>query len=474
MHSTFGRTSKSRKLLTVAMILSVSGTLTACVTNSSKTSASNPAPISYKAGKIDMAKRAEAAARPSSMPYVAAPNSLNYAKPNYKPSQISTPKPMPVTRPAPQIAAQSFDQSGVDTDLYMHQRVGKPYTIDGKRYTPEHDPSYDDTGIASWYGPNFDGKLTANGETYDKDGLSAAHKTLPLNSDVFVTNLENGKTLKLRINDRGPFVDGRIIDLSQGAAKELGVKGLARVRVQYAGPTDPNLVKRSQSAELSMPTAPIAPQIQTPKAQPLLPQVAEVPGYKPLSVVPFASPDTVSLPQAAPIRPAPMVSVPAMPAPPLTPRDVDVPPQAPGLTRIAPLAPQITTPSRGRQDFTPPADGGVMTLTIKGPIHMASAEDDQFGHVIPALYEGEALTPSITAQNVHYVQAATFSTLARASSVKTSLSTAGHVTIHDVNSNGQHLHRVLVGPYKSEADATLALSSVVTLGFADARVTEVY
>ncbi len=92
-------------------------------------------------------------------------------------------------------------------------------------------------GIASWYGPNFNGKLTASGEVYDMNALTAAHKTLPLGTIVEVKNLENGKTVRLTINDRGPFVRGRIIDLSYRGAKELGVvkNGTARVRVRPLG-----------------------------------------------------------------------------------------------------------------------------------------------------------------------------------------------------------------------------------------------
>jgi len=92
-------------------------------------------------------------------------------------------------------------------------------------------------GIASWYGPDFNGKLTASGEVYDMNALTAAHKTLPLGTIVEVKNLENGRTVRLTINDRGPFVRGRIIDLSYRGAKELGVvkKGTARVRVTPLG-----------------------------------------------------------------------------------------------------------------------------------------------------------------------------------------------------------------------------------------------
>lgn len=113
-------------------------------------------------------------------------------------------------------------------------KVGKPYVIAGRTYVPRHDPNYDRTGIGSWYGPGFHGRKTANGETYDQNGFTAAHPTLPLNALVRVTNLENGRSLVLRINDRGPFVGNRIIDLSRAAADHLGYahQGTARVRVQ--------------------------------------------------------------------------------------------------------------------------------------------------------------------------------------------------------------------------------------------------
>jgi rare lipoprotein A len=113
-------------------------------------------------------------------------------------------------------------------------KIGDPYQVGGVWYYPKVDYAYDETGIASWYGPGFDGKATANGETYDENALTAAHKTLPLPSVVRVTNLENGRAIELRINDRGPFANGRIIDVSRRAAQLLGFEtmGTARVRVQ--------------------------------------------------------------------------------------------------------------------------------------------------------------------------------------------------------------------------------------------------
>ncbi|HMA14572.1 MAG TPA: septal ring lytic transglycosylase RlpA family protein [Kiloniellaceae bacterium] len=113
-------------------------------------------------------------------------------------------------------------------------KVGTPYQIANVWYYPREDYGYDETGIASWYGPGFHGKVTANGEIYDQEAMTAAHRTLPMPSLVQVTNLENGRSIRLRVNDRGPYAHGRIIDLSKRAAELLGFdrQGTAKVRVQ--------------------------------------------------------------------------------------------------------------------------------------------------------------------------------------------------------------------------------------------------
>jgi len=115
--------------------------------------------------------------------------------------------------------------------------VGKPYTVNGRIYVPTENPTYRAEGIASLYGPDFHGGPTANGERYDMHGISAAHPTLPLPSYARVTNLDNGRSIIVRVNNRGPFVDNRLIDLSIGTAKALNFygHGLARVRVEYVG-----------------------------------------------------------------------------------------------------------------------------------------------------------------------------------------------------------------------------------------------
>jgi rare lipoprotein A len=137
------------------------------------------------------------------------------------------------TNPPPYTAVNVPPSAGI-------YKIGQPYQIEGTWYYPREQPDYDETGIASWYGPTFYGQSTANGETFDASALSAAHRTLPMPVNVRVTNLENGKSLILRVNDRGPFARGRIIDVSEQAAKLLGFygKGTARVRVTYMSRAD--------------------------------------------------------------------------------------------------------------------------------------------------------------------------------------------------------------------------------------------
>ncbi len=134
-------------------------------------------------------------------------------------------------------------------------KVGKPYQIDSVWYYPAVDYNYAETGIASWYGPDFHGLATANGETYDMNALTAAHRTLPMPSMVRVTNLENGRQIALRVNDRGPFANNRIIDVSRRAAQLLGLEqqGTARVRVE---------IMDAESRQLAMLAGAAAPAAQ--------------------------------------------------------------------------------------------------------------------------------------------------------------------------------------------------------------------
>lgn len=139
------------------------------------------------------------------------------------------------TDPAP--VGQTAGEQGAQPWL-ERERAGPPYEANGRWYVPTPEPGYAETGQASWYGPTFHGQRAANGEIFDQEALTAAHPTLPLNSLVQVTNLENGREAVLRVTDRGPFVGERLIDLSHGAAVVLGFDrvGGARVHVRYLGP----------------------------------------------------------------------------------------------------------------------------------------------------------------------------------------------------------------------------------------------
>ena len=153
--------------------------------------------------------------------------------PKPAPPMVAAPQPQPVPAPpAPPPPPMANPQ----------YKVGTPYQIAGVWYYPKEEPDYDQTGIASWYGDAFHGRLTANGEIFDRTTISAAHPTLPMPVNVRVTNLDNGRSIVVRINDRGPFVRGRIIDLSEQAAELLGFKqqGLARVRVSFISRADLN------------------------------------------------------------------------------------------------------------------------------------------------------------------------------------------------------------------------------------------
>ena len=128
-------------------------------------------------------------------------------------------------------------------------RVGKPYMVGGREYVPQEDVNYSAVGLASWYGDDFHGRFTANGEVFDMNSISAAHPTLPLPSYVRVTNLANHRSIVVRVNDRGPYVGNRVIDLSVKTAKLLGFygHGLAKVKVEYVGRAPLARLRRPQA-----------------------------------------------------------------------------------------------------------------------------------------------------------------------------------------------------------------------------------
>ena len=177
-------------------------------------------------------------------------------------------------------------EGGQPTSRYTGYKVGRPYQVHGIWYYPKDQPDYDEIGIASWYGDQFHNHYTADGEVFDMNMPSAAHKTLPLPSLVEVTNLANGRKVLVRVNDRGPFVEGRVIDMSKASAEALGfvAQGVTRVRVRYigqapdppgvVGPHPPSTEPRQEVAALSRrsgaagPAAPPTVPTFVPTAQP--------------------------------------------------------------------------------------------------------------------------------------------------------------------------------------------------------------
>ncbi len=157
-------------------------------------------------------------------------------------SCVGSPEPRTTaSRPVPDTRASVSDNS---------PRVGATYSIGGRSYTPRDDADYQESGYASWYGEELRGNPTANGERFDPDGFTAAHRTLPLPSYVEVTSTESGRAILVRINDRGPFHGNRIIDLSQGAARQLGITGRGahqvRLRRVYPSESDKLALRRRQ------------------------------------------------------------------------------------------------------------------------------------------------------------------------------------------------------------------------------------
>lgn len=169
-------------------------------------------------------------------------------------------------------------------------RVGKPYTVAGRTYVPEENRNYRAEGLASWYGDDFHGRLTANGEVFDMTSLSAAHPTLPLPSYVRVTNVRNGKSLIVRVNDRGPYHGNRVIDVSHRAADllEFRKNGTAQVRVEYVGraPLEGSDDRQLLATLRTHQPAPAPSAVRVASASPFVPEVSIMRSGAPVRDVP--------------------------------------------------------------------------------------------------------------------------------------------------------------------------------------------
>ncbi|HEY5210459.1 MAG TPA: septal ring lytic transglycosylase RlpA family protein [Stellaceae bacterium] len=296
-------------------------------------------------------------------------------------------------------------------------KVGKPYQIQGTWYYPSENWSYDETGIASWYGEQFHGRYTADGEVFNLNELSAAHRTLPMPAVVRVTNLENGRSIKLRVNDRGPYARGRIIDVSRRAAQMLGFEGqgTAKVRVQIDVPD-------------SMKVAAAAGRNgggHAPSAGAMIAAVVSAP---------------IALPVAA-------VVAATTPAPKPAPREVRV------------------------------ADNRPMAESVVVPADRPYILDDLPGMNAPptSTLERAPTTTKISIVPVKstqiYVQAGAFSDSENAHRMEQRLRGLGQpVRVMSAAVNGASIYRVRVGPVASVDAADTLLDRVVSNGIPDARI----
>src|SRR4051812_30908246 len=219
-------------------------------------------------------------------------------------------------------AGSSGRHGGPGADGYGHSRgyfkVGSPYQVNGIWYYPRVDYNYDETGTASWYGEAFNGKPTANGEIFDLTQVSAAHKTLQLPSVVEVTNLQNNRALKVRVNDRGPFAGDRIIDLSRRAAQLLGIEraGTAPVRVRLIKDESIKVAEAAMrgdigSARLASEPRPVQTQLAATRPRPSAIWAAPPTGIAESGVAAPASTPTAPAPVALAGSPTPVPSPPA-------------------------------------------------------------------------------------------------------------------------------------------------------------------
>lgn len=328
-------------------------------------------------------------------------------------------------RPQPQATAWRGGRPAA-AGRHGYYVVGAPYEVNGVWYYPKVDYRYDHTGIASWYGPGYNGRLTADGEIFDMNRLSAAHPTLPLPSIVRVTDLENGRSLDLRVNDRGPFLDGRIIDLSRRAAEALGFarQGTAPVRVR--------ILKRQsiEVAELAREgVAPGGVLLARSAAPPVAPPVVVASAARP--AVPVGRARSPAFAEAAPPPgPAP-VELAAL-----------APPRAVGPPVAAPSAiPELRAP---RRHFRLAA----YHLPAQRQLARPAAEPD--GHI--------------------FIQAGAFAVPGNARRVSARIAGLARVEVSAAEIGGVALYRVRLGPFASVAEANRVLARVIGSGYTGARL----
>lgn len=298
-----------------------------------------------------------------------------------------------------------------DTQSQGAYKVGNPYLIDGQEYYPQENFSYSETGIASWYGPGFHAKRTANGEIFDANELTAAHRTLQMPSLVRVTNLDNGRSVVLRVNDRGPFARGRIIDVSSKAADLLAFKGkgTAKVRVETL-PAESRRIAEDAKAGRDTRGYEVALNNNPRPANPNAP-VTLYPDQVGLSVQTASAADTM------------------------------------GATQVASVESVSLEPSRAQ------------------PVQGHIAPDGRF---MPNPVVTQQPVPASGA--ILYVQAGAFGDMTNAQRMADRVSTYGPAKVYPTTIGGKSFYRVRLGPYNAIPAADAALNKVQLAGINNATI----
>ena len=321
-----------------------------------------------------------------------------------------------------------------------YYKVGNPYQVAGVWYYPKEDYSYKEIGVSSWYGPDFHNGITANGELYDMHALTAAHRTLPLPSVVRVTNLQNGRSLVLRVNDRGPFVNNRVIDVSMRAAQMLGFKeqGTTQVQVEIlpeeSKKLKEELLANAQGTPLSGPTA--------------LNSVEYMQGKNGADARQSEySPD---FPRLA--NPPPSATVPL----------------------IATSTAEKENPYNDWDDDLPKAQSQKTAYeTPKEPAKKKEAPKPQFKATEKpkkAVSKTSAAVSSVVAPG-YYVQVGAFGSMENAEKMKAKVASFGKAVIQPVTNGGKTLYRVRLGPDNAKK-ALEIMDKVSGSGIADPRLVE--
>lgn len=347
-------------------------------------------------------------------------------------------------------------------------KVGKPYQIKGAWYHPAEDFEYEEVGMASWYGRQFHGKSTANGEIYDMNDMTAAHRTLPLPSVVRVTNLDNGRTVKLRVNDRGPFAHGRIIDVSRRAAQMLGFKekGVTRVKVEIVADESLLLAGRGSSGgRMSDPVSEVGLVPDPAVAALNRAQLASANASSPNGAVNVASNYAPVATRSAAVGPDPAVSalnrkqLAAVQATPRT-RAVGMTPiSPPASTRGAAGVPELAVSALNREQLAAVQATSPTTTVSASPIPA------------PATARNAVVVPVATPPGTQtYIQAGAFSNRDNAHRVRSRLSGLGPVEVRALQVDGRDFYRVRLGPLVSDDQAGQLLADVIRAGYPASRI----